>query len=227
MIRTLHPELVDNLPADHPGAIQSRRDLRRLNLCMGHAGILAREVKSVSPQKPLTITEIGAGDGELLLRIAQRLRGNWPSADATLIDLQDLLQENTRAQFLRLNWRVRSVESDVFKWLEAAQPSDVILANLFLHHFSDEQLKGLLLALSAKTNAVIALEPRRTGWPLFWTRWLHLIGCGPVTCHDAHVSVRAGFRDHELSALWPDRQHWSLIERRAGLFSHLFVARRC
>jgi hypothetical protein len=40
------------------------------------------------------------------------------------------------------------------------------------------------------------------------------------------VSVRAGFSGEELSALWPDRQTWRLTERRAGIFSHLFIAQK-
>jgi hypothetical protein len=52
-----------------------------------------------------------------------------------------------------------------------------------------------------------------------------LIGCNAVTRHDAAASVRAGFAGRELSALWPARPGWRLREGRAGLFSHLFVAR--
>jgi hypothetical protein len=74
VIRTLQAELVDELPANHPGAIHSRRDLRRLNTLMGHAGILAHSLQKAFPEKPPSrILEIGAGDGELLLRVARRL----------------------------------------------------------------------------------------------------------------------------------------------------------
>jgi hypothetical protein len=53
-----------------------------------------------------------------------------------------------------------------------------------------------------------------------------LIGCNDVTRHDAAISVRAGFRDGELSACWPIAAGWTLTEKRAPPFSHLFVARR-
>jgi hypothetical protein len=55
---------------------------------------------------------------------------------------------------------------------------------------------------------------------------LGLIGANGVTRHDAAVSVRAGFKGGELSALWPANPRWRLRERRAGLFSHLFLAQR-
>jgi hypothetical protein len=229
VIRSLHPELVDALPPEHPGAIQTRRDLRRINTLMGHSGILARSLRKVFPnQPPSRIVEIGAGDGEILLRIAKRLAGTWREVDVTFVDLQDLLGNKTKAAFAALNWGVRSVKIDVFQWLNetAGEKTDVILGNLILHHFSDAQLKTLFATAAEKTSAFIAVEPRRGGWSLFFARCLSLIGCGPVACHDAPVSVRAGFKGRELSALWPADGQWELLERRAGLFSHLFIARR-
>jgi SAM-dependent methyltransferase len=229
VIRSLHSELVDDLPPEHPGAIQTRRDLRRINALMGHAGILARSLKKVFPKQPATrVLEIGAGDGEILLRVARRLADTWHDVNVVFVDLQDLLRDATKADFAAVNWGVRSVRANVFQWLSetADEKTDVILANLVLHHFSEAQLTTLFSIAAKKTDAFIAVEPRRGGWPLFCTRWLSLIGCGPVTCHDAPVSVQAGFREHELSSLWPRDGQWELVERSAGLFSHLFIARR-
>ncbi|HWD92898.1 MAG TPA: methyltransferase domain-containing protein [Verrucomicrobiae bacterium] len=229
MIRSLQPELVDELPAHHPAAIQTRRDLRRINTLMGHSGILTRALKKIFPhQSPSRILEIGAGDGEILLRIAPRLPRAWRDVNVTFVDLQDLLRPQTKADFAALNWTVRSVKGDIFQWMAdpATGDTDVILANLVLHHFTDAQLSRLFSAAEKKTRAFIAVEPRRGRWSLFFARCLSLIGCGPVACHDAPISVQAGFNRRELSALWPANSPWELLERRAGLFSHLFIARR-
>jgi hypothetical protein len=229
VIRTLQAELLDELPAHHPGARHSRRDLRRLNTLMGHAGILTDSLQKVFPKNPPSrILEIGAGDGELLLRVARQLSPKWHGVDALFVDLQNLLTDETKAEFATLHWKVRSVEADIFQWLNhnTAEKLEVILGNLVLHHFTDTQLSALFSAAAKRADAFIAVEPRRSAWPLFWTQWLSLIGCHAVTCHDARISVRAGFTGRELSALWPKEANWELIERRAGLFSHLFVARR-
>lgn len=229
MVRSLQAELVDELPPEHPEAIKTRLDLRRINTLMGHVGIHARALDSVAPPgRDVRIIEIGAGDGELFLRVAQRLGDKWNDVDVTFIDLQDLLRDETRTAFATLGWRVRSVKSDVLQWLSdtPGEKSNVIVANLFLHHFSDAQLSDLFSLAANKSRALIALEPRRAGWPLFCARALALIGFGPVTCHDAPISVQAGFRGRELSVLWPQDGTWELTERRAGLFSHLFIARR-
>jgi hypothetical protein len=101
-----------------------------------------------------------------------------------------------------------------------------MVANLFLHHFSAAQLVELLGGAARRARVFVALEPRRSGWALAVSRMIWLIGCNDVTRHDAPVSVRAGFAGRELSRLWPADAGWSLVERRAGPFSHLFVAQR-
>lgn len=229
MVRSLQAELVDELPPEHPEAIKTRRDLRRINLLMGHIGILARALDSIAPEEHgMRIIEIGAGDGEMFLRVAQRLGDKGNDVDVTFVDLQDLLRNETKAAFSTLGWRVRCVKSDVLQWLSdtAAEKSNVIIANLFLHHFSDAQLSNLFSLAAKRADALIALEPRRAGWPLLCARALALIGFSSVTCHDAPISVQAGFTGRELSALWPQNGTWELTERRAGLFSHLFIAKR-
>lgn len=229
MIRSLHPELIDDLPPEHPGAIETRRDLRRINTLMGHTGILTRALKKTFPKKiPARVAEIGAGDGAILLRVARRLARSWYNVDVALIDLQDLLATDTKADFAGLNWGVRAVKGDVFQWLDetASEKTDVVVANLVLHHFNEAQLTTLFSGVAKKTDVFIAVEPRRSAFPLFFARLLSLIGCSPVTCHDAPISVQAGFKGRELSALWPRGRKWELIEHRTGLFSHLFIARR-
>ena len=119
------------------------------------------------------------------------------------------------------------VAADVFCWLDQAAPAvDVMLANLFLHHFTDIQLVRLLRLAAARTNLFLACEPRRSPLALTASRLLGFIGCNDITRHDARVSVRAGFAGHDLSALWPADGAWELGEHPAGCFSHCFSAQR-
>jgi hypothetical protein len=103
--------------------------------------------------------------------------------------------------------------------------NDAVIANLFLHHFEDARLAELLRGIARIARVFIAVEPRRSRWALACSRQLWAIGCNRVTRHDAPVSVRAGFAGNELSRLWPTDGRWSLEERAAGCFSHLFIAR--
>src|ERR1700690_3222910 len=86
--RIIADELLDGLAEDDPAARRSRRDLRRIHLAMGTRSILLREWrKLVSIQdesKPAQVLEIGAGDGTLMLGVAQRLGVNRQPVDLTL-----------------------------------------------------------------------------------------------------------------------------------------------
>jgi len=100
-----------------------------------------------------------------------------------------------------------------------------VVANLFLHHFEPTALSRLLALVAGSANAIVACEPRRSKTAFLAGRLLWLLGCNSVTRHDAPVSVRAGFCERELSSLWP-REGWKKDERAAGLFTHLFTARK-
>ncbi|MHB1309974.1 MAG: class I SAM-dependent methyltransferase [Limisphaerales bacterium] len=232
MRRVVEPELLDGLPPSDPRAVGSRADLRRLNVLMGHPGVLTRAFRRQHEANPfqsraLRLVELGAGDGTLMLRLARRWSVLGLKAQVTLLDRQNLVSIETRRAFTALHWSVESVTSEVFDWLNSPAPiADVMLANLFLHHFQAERLAALLRLAAPRTSLFLAVEPRRSPFALTAARSLALLGCNAVTRHDAVVSVRAGFADHELSALWPKTTEWELSEKSVGLFSHGFFAKR-
>src|SRR5262245_53394216 len=224
MRRDIQPEILDNLPADDPRAIHSRRDLQKVNTFMGHTGMVARAVRA-APAPPRVFVELGSGDGTFLLKVARR-PGGRSRVRAVLVDRRPSLSPATHEAFKAAGWEIDMRESDVFEFLCRPQTeiADVTLANLFLHHFRDGELATLLSLAAQQTRRFVACEPRRSRTALAGVSLLRLLGCNDVTLHDGDVSVRAGFRDRELSALWPSDANWTLTERRAGLFSHSFVA---
>jgi hypothetical protein len=229
MNRRVEPELLDELAASDPRAIRSRRDLRRVNAWMRNARIMAGALRSVFRSRPPhRLVELGAGDGTFLLRVAQELSPDFRGTTAVLLDRRDAVSPITRGAYEALGWQTEIITADVFDWLgeTAAQNPDAIIANLFLHHFSDEQLSDLLAQAARKTRVVVAIEPRRWVGSLAFGRLLWMIGCSQVTRHDALVSIRAGFAEKELSRLWTEDSGWSLRERPANLASHLFIAER-
>lgn len=229
MNRQVQSELLDQLPANDPRAIRSRRDLRRVNALMGNVRVLASAVRPrFDGPPPGRIADLGAGDGTLMLRLARRLSARWRNVQVALVDRQAIVSAETCRQFDALSWNATVIRADVFDWL--AQPSntriDLITTNLFLHHFCDSTLARLLQAVAHRTNCFAACEPRRYLAALGFSRSLWLIGGNAITRHDAAASVRAGFQGAELSALWPRNGEWQLVERAVGLFSHCFVAQR-
>lgn len=197
--RSLEPELLDQLPASDPRAERSRRDLRRINAIMGNARVIARHLGQAS-----RIADLGGGDGSLMRAIERKLGRRL---EITNVD------------------RIHGL--DVFEFLQhPGKALDAIVANLFLHHLDGASLRRLFALAAVRAPLLIACEPRRSAPALWASRLVVLIGANDVTRHDSVVSVRAGFCGTELSTAWPLVEGWTLTERSAPPFSHLFVARR-
>jgi len=227
-VRRIEAEWLDELPAEDPRAIGSRRDLRRVNTLMLQTGITVRALRRHwTGAPPRTLLEIGAGDGTFMLRVARQLAPEWPNLHVTLLDQRHCIAATTQQAIGRLTWTATPVIADAFDHLAALTSRvDIITVNLVLHHFQPERLAELCARAARSTRLFIASEPRRGPSALIGSMLLGAIGCNDVTRHDAVVSVRAGFRGRELSASWPREAGWQLEERAAGPFSHLFVAQR-
>jgi len=231
--RTVSPEALDLLAASDARAIRSRRDLRRVNRVLGTRGIIIRGLQPLigqsSRDQPLCVLELGAGDGSLMLSIAKKMSGTWPPVQLTLLDRLTLVDADTSAAFARYGWSLQTLSVDVFDWAASPSPPrwDVIVTNLFLHHFDASLLPKLLSAVAARCNLFVACEPRRAPLALIGSHLMGAIGASRVTREDAVLSVHAGFRGVEVSIAWPrDHDDWQLQEHAAGLFSHFFCATR-
>ena len=235
MARVVKPEWLDHLPADDPRAIRSRGDLRRINRLMSASRLLGEALDPlVAGRSSARIVELGAGDGSLLLRLARSRASTWPPLTLELLDMQPVVELDTIARYREHGWAANVVRADVFDWLRDSSTSSdadaddapIIIANLFLHHFEGQQLTDPIHGLATRARAFVCVEPRRSTMALLGSYLLGAIGCNAVTCHDAVVSVRAGFTDQDLRKYWPDDAAWELREHPAGLFSHRLIAVR-
>ena len=228
--RQVEPEWLDSLPADDLRALRSRRDLRRINSLMLQGRIMSRLLlwcRSGRPA-PKLIIELGGGDGWFTLTVARRLSCIWPGVTVISVDRQKAASDEARERVSRLGWSFQPITADVWDFLAApvAFHADIVMANLFLHHFGAAELSRLVSAALPCTTALAACEPSRAGHSLAASKLLFAIGCNDVSRHDAVVSVRAGFTDREISALLPDVSTWDIQERAAFPFTHCFAARR-
>ena len=237
--RVVLPETLDGLVEDDPDALRSRRDLQRVHLAMGTRRILVQALGGLRMRRteasPLRLLELGAGDGSLMLGVAQASKAQWPRVEITLLDRQSLVTPATLTAYARLGWSATAQVVDVLDWAAASSPAkggpvarwDVVVANLFIHHFEKSQLAVLLAAIEMHSECFFACEPRRTRLALVGSHLIGAIGANAVTREDAVLSVHAGFQGTELSALWPGEPvRWQMKEYSAGLFSHCFCAER-
>jgi len=187
--RVVVPEILDGLPHDDRDAIASRRDLRRVNMVMGNPRWILRKALAHADVARQGITEIGAGDG----RLAMRLAAAFPETRVTAIDFAPappgMLPPN-------LDWR----QADLFDGGADLPSGGLLAACLILHHFEAPALAMLGRHLLSRFDALAIVEPDRR-------RIVHHLGrlawpiINRVTRHDMHVSINAGFADGELASL--------------------------
>jgi len=210
--RVVVPELLDSLPADDPAAIRSRRDLRRINFLMGNFSWIMTALVNHTSSLERGVSELGAGDGRLLNRLADR----FPAARFTAYDLAP------RPEFLigRIKW----VEGDLF---ESPPPENggVLFANLFLHHFENPALTRLGRWCDV-FDVLIFCEPDRARLPHLLGKAMHPF-INRVTRHDMHVSIDAGFAEGELAAaLGLSSACWKIQESTTLRGARRFLATR-
>lgn len=224
MQRQLTPEQLDHLPSNDPRAVRSRHDLRRVNSVMRQSGIMYRLFREHVSRPPGRIIELGGGDADFMLKLARRT--GWQDVELIIADRQDVVDDETRRNLARSQWRLRIFAEDVFAFLERGISGDLICANLFLHHFAADEIRLMFGGVCRLAPAFLACEPRRTRFAFAASHCIGAMGGNSVTRHDAVASVVAGFRDRELTALWPDAEDWRLHEHGAAPFTHCFAAVR-
>lgn len=182
MERSLEPELLDALPPSHPDALHNRRDLRLTNIAMRNFAWARRTLPAlVRPGE--RVLEVGAGTGEL---------GRQLQAAGVPVDGLDLWPRPAEWPAHR-EWH----RADIRRFDDWDQ-YPVVFGNLIFHQFSDVDL-GEIGSRLARARVVVATEPmRRRSSQIAYAAIAPLLGANHVTLHDAHVSIAAGFRDHEL-----------------------------
>jgi len=210
--RTVQPEILDSLVPDHPDALHNRRDLRLTNLIMGNPRWFARTLPPLLRPRELLL-EIGAGTGELSRRLA---------AMGIPADALDLWPRPA-------HWPAERVwhQSDLRAFDEfAAYPA--VIGNLIFHQFSAAELAALGARLRPQARVILASEPvRRRLSQILYRCGGPLFRANRISLHDAHVSIAAGFRDHELpSALGLESGDWNIRCSTTALGAYRMIAVR-
>lgn len=212
--RSVQPELLETLPHDHPDALRSRADLLQVNGIMGNHRWIARMIRRHA-QPGWSITEIGAGDGALSLQLVK----------AGLCQIHDLhafdLAPRPGAWPAPAKW----TQGDLF-----AHPlpgSQVLLANLFLHHFEPDQLALLGTRIPPETRLILAAEPARYRIHTLLGRFFcSLAELHYVTRYDMQVSIRAGFRGMELPKSLGLETGWEIFIQQTVFGGYRMMALR-
>ena len=189
MPRRIEPEQMDAAPPEV--AAGNLRDLIRINRWLGGHWLLPRIVRAVAePDEALRVLDVGAASGDM----GEALRRRFPRA--RVLSLDRMLRNLAAAP-------PPKVVADAAALPFAPGTFDIVMGNLFLHHFEDREAVLLLREMArVAARAVVILDLWRH--PLaraFLPATSPLLGWHRLTVEDGMASVAAGFLPDELARL--------------------------
>ncbi len=199
MIRCRAPELIDDPVLDARAHAHALRSLNRVNRLLGVDRGLYAAVAELGPVDRLSVLDLGTGGGGFLAYLFRR-RGR------TCMPL--LLGLDCSAFALGQAWAwydgaVQPVVADARGIPLADESVDVVTCSLFLHHFDEADIVGILReAARVSRRGMVVGDLSRSCLALVLT-WIttRLISRSHVFHVDGPRSVRAAFRPSELAAL--------------------------
>ena len=187
--RLIKPELLDYAPPEE--ARPNLADLVRINRKFGGDSVLRKVMaRVVLDNEPFTLLDIGAASGDNA-RFIQQL---YPAASITNLDHNWTNMETAPHP---------KILADAFQLPLLTDSFDFVLCCLFLHHFTNDQVVGLLRSFyGVARRALLVCDLERHILPYWFLpvtrpffRWQR------ITLHDGPISVRASFHADELLRL--------------------------
>lgn len=200
MERVTSLEWLDNDQGTPQQVRTSLEDLWRINRWLGGLGGCRRLLKPFlpGPGQPFRVLEVGSGSAHLAARLSEDLRRAG-------YDVRFVVTDRSAAH-LRAGHPWRSglwpLAAEAPDLPFAAGAFDVVLSNLFLHHFSGEQAVRVLQAMAhAARRAVLVNDLERHWLPYAFIRVAPFFARSPITRHDGPASVRQAYTQDELKEL--------------------------
>jgi 2-polyprenyl-3-methyl-5-hydroxy-6-metoxy-1,4-benzoquinol methylase len=193
-------EIMDNLSCSGKVVEQTLRELDTINTLLGgnHATVDGVRQLVNGKNQSFTLVDLGCGSGKMLGILSKKFASlQLLGVDANPNIVEFALNNNTSPD--RIQFTADDVFSDEFNRREF----DIAAATLFFHHFSDEQLIGILKNLMKQCRIGIVINDLHRHWFAYWSiRFLtRMFSRSSMVKFDAPVSVLRGFTKDELRTL--------------------------
>jgi 2-polyprenyl-3-methyl-5-hydroxy-6-metoxy-1,4-benzoquinol methylase len=167
---------------------------------------VARALRAVPLGTPVTILDVGFGDGDMLRAIARRF-GDRPGLRLVGYDINPRSEPAARARTsadLSITYRT----GDAFA-IDQGERVDLVISSLVTHHMRDAEIIRFLAWMEARTARGWFVNDLHRHWIAY--HGFRLLGAvarwHPVVRHDGAVSVARSFR----------RADWERLIAEAGL----------
>jgi 2-polyprenyl-3-methyl-5-hydroxy-6-metoxy-1,4-benzoquinol methylase len=224
-------EIMDDLDCRGEVVDQTLRELDFINHWLGGNAVTLNGLQSVWKTIPkaqkTSIVDLGCGSGEMLRLIAKRTTKSGRQVDLIGLDANPnitLYAQTHSCGFENIKIETVNIFSEGFR----QRKFDIVLATLFLHHFTEEELIGILASLKNQVRyGIIINDIHRHPLAFYSIKLLTMLfSKSAMVKFDAPLSVlrafkktelinilhRAGIAHYQLKWKWAFR--WQLIIRR-------------
>jgi 2-polyprenyl-3-methyl-5-hydroxy-6-metoxy-1,4-benzoquinol methylase len=221
-------EVMDDLEFHDEVVFQTLRELDFINQWLGGNAVTLNAIEKVwrkiPKEKSISIADLGCGSGEMHRLIAKKASHQNRNVQLTGIDANPHIVDyaiNHSADFPNIKFKALNIFSNEFHSLN----TDIVVATLFLHHFSNEELTNFFVSLKKQVmTAIIVNDIHRHPLAYYSIKWLtSVFSKSTMVKYDAPLSVlraftrkelksileKAGIKNYELKWKWAFR--WQLI----------------
>lgn len=155
-------------------------------------------LKAESKDVVISIVDLGCGSGDMLRAVADYGRKNNFTFELTGIDANEYTVNYARqlsADYPEISYNKMDILSNEF----SASTSDVVIATLFFHHFSNEEITTILNRVVNKNRiGVIINDLHRSSAAYYLFKLICNFISNPMVRNDGAISVLRGFKKNEL-----------------------------
>jgi ubiquinone/menaquinone biosynthesis C-methylase UbiE len=206
--RSVEKELMDDLECSGEVLEQTLRELKTINRWLGGNHVTTNGLAKIMkrhPKEVYQIADIGCGGGDMVQVMSRWAKSRHQRVDFTGIDANKNIIDLARVRLKEVSnvrWQVQNVFDPEF----LLEKTDIITCTLFTHHFTDQELSGLIQAFRRRASIGIVINDLHRHW--FAYHSIHvltgLFSKSPMVRNDASLSVLRSFRRSDLERILAD-----------------------
>jgi 2-polyprenyl-3-methyl-5-hydroxy-6-metoxy-1,4-benzoquinol methylase len=199
-------EIMDDLDCQGEVVDQTLRELDFINHWLGGNAVtlngLQSLLKSIPKNEKLTIADLGCGSGEMLRLIAKKARRQRRNVELIGIDANPNITDFAEKHSTGVN-NIHFETTNIFSEQFHQRKFDIMLATLFFHHFTEDELIGIFSSLKNQVkHGIIINDIHRHPLAYYSIKWLTKYFSKSVMVQfDAPLSVLRAFKKKELEKI--------------------------
>ncbi|WP_042203189.1 methyltransferase domain-containing protein [Paenibacillus camerounensis] len=205
-VRAKEDELMDDFSMGGEELREALKHLRRLNRIFAAPGPTKDGVEKLwqaigRPDK-LTILDVGAGSGDVNVKLLQWADKLGINLRITLVDMTEEACEEARKLFLD-EPRVNVMRADLQELTDAS--ADIVTGSQFVHHFDGEQLVDMVAHMRRASRYGVVINDIHRHAVSYTAVWVmtRIISRNRYIRHDGPLSVAKGFKSED----WQELKH--------------------